>query len=102
MGFLQRRLVKGGLWVVSLPKVTLAICALLLMGAVLYAKMGLTLSTDQDALLTPKLKFFRDYLRFDEKFPENEAFVVIIEPNDFAHPPEARRWIAFADAMAAE
>ncbi|HUO06788.1 MAG TPA: MMPL family transporter [Phycisphaerae bacterium] len=100
MGFLQRRMVKGVMTVVTYPKVTLGICAVLLVASVVYAQLGLSLSTDENALLTQKLQFFKDYLRFDAKFPENEAFVVIVQPRDYAHPPLAKRWIALADEIA--
>ena len=99
MGFIQRRLVKGVMTVVTYPKVTLAICAVLLVASVIYAWFGLSLSTDENALLAPKLQFFQDYLRFDAKFPENEAFFVVVEPLDYAHPPLAKRWIELADAI---
>ncbi|MGN6367877.1 MAG: MMPL family transporter [Phycisphaerae bacterium] len=85
--------------VVAYPKVTLAVCAALLVASVVFAWTNLSLSTDENALLAPKLKFFQDYLKFDAKFPENEAFVVVVEPVDQAHPPLAKRWIALADAI---
>ena len=85
--------------VVTYPKVTIAICAIVLVASVLYSRSRLSLSTDENALLTPKLKFFQDYLRFDAKFPENEALVVVVEPLDQAHPPGAKRWIEVADAI---
>jgi predicted RND superfamily exporter protein len=99
MGFIQRRLVKGVMWVVTWPKVTVAVCAVVLVAAGAFAWFHLRLSTDQDELLTPKLKFFRDYKQFTARFPENEAFVVILEPRDYRRPPPARRWIAFADRI---
>ena len=97
MGFVQRRLVKVVMRVVTFPKVTVAVCAILLLAAVAFSWFHLTLSTDQNELLTPKLKFFRDYADFATQFPENESFVLILEPKDFAHPPAAKRWIALAD-----
>ncbi len=99
MGFVQRRLVRGVLWVVSHPKITLAICAVMLVTSVGYAWIGLSLSTDENALLTPDLPFFKDYLHFDAKFPENEAFVVVAWPKDYSHPPLAKRWIGLADGI---
>ena len=51
--------------------------------------------------MTPKLKFFRDYQEFTRRFPESEAFVVILEPKDPAHPAAARRWNDLADRMTA-
>jgi predicted RND superfamily exporter protein len=101
MGFVQRRLVRGVLWVVAWPKVTLGICALVLVASVVGAWCGLSLSTDENALLTPDLPFFKDYLRFDAKFPENEAFVVVVWPKEYAKPPLATRWIGLADDIQA-
>jgi predicted RND superfamily exporter protein len=101
MGFVQRRLVKLVIRVVSYPKLTLGICALILVGAVVLAKTRLRLSTDQDELLTPKLEFFREYKVFTRKFPENDAFVVLVEPRDYRHPPPASRWMDFADRLSA-
>jgi predicted RND superfamily exporter protein len=96
MGFVQRRLVQGVVAVVTWPKVTVAICAILLVTCVVYAKFRLTLSTDQNALLTPTLPFFKEFLQFDSKFPENEAFVVLVEPVDYKKFPPAKRWIELA------
>ncbi|HVS70508.1 MAG TPA: MMPL family transporter [Phycisphaerae bacterium] len=101
MGFVQRRLVKMVMKVVCWPKTTVAVCAVLLVASVLFAKLHLSLSTDQNALLTPNLKFFKDYLRYDSQFPENESFVVIVEPRDYVHPPPAKRWMALADRISA-
>ncbi|HVX85020.1 MAG TPA: MMPL family transporter [Phycisphaerae bacterium] len=101
MGFVQRRLVKMVMKVVCWPKATIAVCAVLLVASVVFAKLHLSLSTDQNALLTPNLKFFKDYLRYDSQFPENESFVVIVEPRDYVHPPPAKRWMALADRISA-
>jgi len=102
MGFVQRRLVKLVVRVVAFPKTTVAICLLLLAASVIYAWTSLSLSTDENALLTPDLPFFKDYLRFDAKFPENESFVVVVEPRDYTHLPLAKRWIGLADAIKAK
>jgi predicted RND superfamily exporter protein len=99
MGFIQRRLVRGVLWVVAWPKVTLGICALVLVASVIGAWWGLSLSTDENALLTPDLPFFKDYLRFDAKFPENEAFVVVVWPKDYSQRPLATRWIGLSEEI---
>ncbi len=99
MGFVQRRLVKMVMRVVSFPKLTLLICAVVLAAGVILAWGKLGLSTSQDELLTPKLKFFRDYQEFANYFPENDSFVVIVEPVDYAHPPAGKRWMEFADAL---
>lgn len=101
MGFVQRLLVKAVMRVVCHPKITIAACAVLLVAAVVFAKIHLSLSTDQNALLTPELPFFKAYLRYDSQFPENESFVVIVEPRDYSHPPPASRWIALADKITA-
>src|SRR4051794_1024984 len=73
MGFVQRRLVKCVLWVVAYPKLTLAGAAVLLVVAGVGAWFGLSVSTDQNDLFSPNVKFFADYLRFDRLFPENQA-----------------------------
>ena len=85
--------------VVTWPKVTVGVCALVLVGAVVGAWFGLSVSTDHDALLTPDLPFFKDYLRFDRMFPENEAFVVVVWPKDYGHAPLAARWTGLADEI---
>jgi|GEM_PF-702462 len=115
MGFVQRQLVKMVMRVVSYPRVTVAICAVLLVVSIVFARVFLTLSTDQNALLTPNLPFFKDYLTFDAKFPENEAFVVLVQAKDDAHSsapgsaggsightPTAKRWMALADQISSE
>lgn len=99
MGFVQRHLVKLIIRMVSFPKLTLAICALALLGAVALSWTRLGLSTSQDELMTPKLKFFRDYQEFTRQFPENEAFYVILQPRDYAHPPAGKRWMELADRV---
>ena len=101
MGFVQRQIIKLVLRVVSYPRVTLLICGVLLVAAVGMALTSLSLSTDHDALMTPKLKFFKDYLSFTHKFPENECFLVVIEPLDQQRPPKAARWIALAEDLSA-
>jgi predicted RND superfamily exporter protein len=96
MGFVQRRLVQGVVAVVTWPKLTIAVCAIVLVASVLFARFRLTLSTDQDELLTPTLPFFREYKQFDRAFPENEAFVVLVEPKDYKNLLPAKRWIELA------
>jgi predicted RND superfamily exporter protein len=96
MGFLQRQLVKVVMGVVTWPKVTVAVCAVLLVACVFYARTRLSLSTDQNAMLPKTLPFFQEFLRFDSKFPENEAFVVLVEPKNYGKPPPAKRWIELA------
>ena len=68
-GFDQPRKVKVVIREVTFPKVTIAVCAILLLAAVTFSWFHLTLSTDQNELLTPKLKFFRDYADFATLFP---------------------------------
>jgi predicted RND superfamily exporter protein len=101
MGFVQRKLVKLVIRVVTFPKLTLGICAGVLAVSVVYAFFGLHLSTDEDQLLTPKLRFFREYKDFSREFPENDAFVVILEPLNYAKPPLAQRWMDYADRISA-
>ena len=101
MGSVQRQVVKWVIRVVSYPKLSLALCAVALVLAVGLAATRLRLSTDQEELMTPKLKFFRDYKEFTRRFPENESYVVILEPEHPALRPPARRWIELADRMTA-
>ena len=99
MGPFQRRLVKGVLWVVTHPKLTLGLAAGLLCVCVGSAYRSLKVSSDQNELFSPKVKFFADWLEFDRKFPENEAIYVVIEPiTPAAHPP-VRQWVEIADRI---
>src|SRR5436190_22864428 len=74
--------------------VTVALCALL-------AAWKLNISSDQNKLFDPNVQFFRDFLSFTQKFPENEATYIIIEPVDRSKTPPVPRWTALADAIAA-
>lgn len=99
MGPFQRRLIKGVLWVVAYPKLTLGLAAVLLLVCAGWAYKSLTISSDQNELFSPKVKFFADWLDFDRKFPENQAIYVIIEPiTPEMHPP-VQHWVEVADAI---
>jgi len=99
MGPVQRRLVKSVLWVVAHPKLTLGLAALLLLVCVGSAYRRLKISSDQNELFSPQVKFFADWLDFDRKFPENQAIYVVIEPiTPAAHPPVAQ-WVEIADRI---
>jgi len=93
MGFVQRRLLKHILLVVARPKLTLGLAALLLAVCVAYAAHRLTVSSDQNKLFSPKVKFFHDWLEFDRKFPENQAIYVVIEPLDWKSKPSLDQWV---------
>src|SRR5439155_2512752 len=71
----------------------------LLQGSAL-AMTRLAISSDQNKQFDPNVKFFRDFLHFNELFPENEAIYVVVEPKDATHPPPVARWTAVADAIA--
>src|SRR6185312_7142437 len=101
MGFVQRRLVKSVLWVVSHPKSTLAVGLLVVALSAGLAWRGLDVSTDQNDLFSPKVKFFADYLRFDRLFPENQATYVVMEPVDPGRPPAVGEWVEAADRITA-
>ncbi len=58
-----------------------------LITCVVYAKSRLDISTDQNDLFSHKVGFFRNYLDFIDKFPENEAIYVIVRPVN--HPDES-------------
>jgi len=85
---------------VSRPWLTLTVAAFFLLGGVLLGVFRLPLSSDQNKLFSRDVPFFRSYLQFVEKFPENEAVYVIVEPADPAAVPPTARWTAAADAIA--
>src|SRR3954464_7890172 len=97
----QRLILKGVLTVVARPRLTLAVAGLLVAASTAWASFRLPISTDQNKLFSEDVPFFRDYLAFVEKFPENEAAYVVIEPRDPANPPPNDRWTAAADAVVA-
>ena len=101
MGRVQRRIVRAVLWVVAHPRATLGIAAALLAVSVLAAWSKLTVSSDQNKLFSPKVKFFADWLNFDRKFPENQAIYVVVEPKDWSAHPAVERWVGLADRIAA-
>ncbi len=100
MGILQRRIVRAVLGVVAHPKLTLTIAGAVLVACTTWAYLRLDISTDQNKLFSPKVKFFANYLAYIEKFPENEAIYVVIERADRGITPSVQRWIAAADAVA--
>src|SRR5437868_6436085 len=101
MGFIHRRVMTAVLGVVSHPKTTLVVSGVVLAVSVALALTRLHVSTDQDKLFSADVKFFRDYLEFDRKFPENSAVYVVIEAAPGKPQPPAERWTALADAITA-
>src|SRR5881275_363426 len=101
MRFTHRLLLIGVLHVVLHPWRVLIIAALAAIACAGWAAVRLNISTDQNKLFDPKVPFFRDYLNFNQKFPENEAIYVLIEPAKVGAQPPVRRWTALADAIAA-
>ena len=99
MGSIQRTLNRGVLRVVSHPKLTLIVAAVVLVACVLSARRWLSISTDQNNLFSPRVKFFHDYLEFDRKFPENQAIYVVIEPTNMRTAPPVGQWAALADRI---
>ena len=99
MGFVQRRILKLVLAVVRRPKVTLAVAMLALAGCVSLAVTRLKISTDQNKLFSSNVTFFRNYLDFIQKFPENEAVYVIVESHDAARMPPVNQWAQIADRL---
>src|SRR5262245_46487636 len=88
------------LHVVSRPRRVLLVGCIFLIGCIALAAAKLEISTDQNKLFDPNVPFFRDYLRFIELFPENEAIYVLVEAKDRDHAPPIARWTAAADAIA--
>src|ERR1051325_1130525 len=99
MRFVHRSILIFVLNVVSHPWVSLIISAAVLIACISIALAKLNISTDQNKLFDPNVQFFRDYLEFNRKFPENEAIYVIVEAADRAHPPAVKRWAAVAEAI---
>ncbi len=97
----HRLLLTAVLYMVTCPRRTLAIAALVLLGCGGLAFFRLGISTDQDELFSSKVAFFRDYVNFNKNFPENQANYVLIEARDPKHPPSTARWAEVADAIAA-
>ncbi|MDB5293691.1 MAG: transporter [Phycisphaerales bacterium] len=99
---IERYILLGVLSVVQRPRLTLLIAGLLLAASIGAAMRWLSISSDQDRLFSRNVPFFRDYLEFDRKFPENDALYVVIEPKNPASPPAIGRWTAIADAIASD
>src|SRR3954464_202223 len=101
MRLIHRPLLIFVLHVVKHPRRVLSIAIVIVALCALLAAWKLNISSDQNKLFDPNVKFFRDFLSFTQRFPENEATYIIIEPIDRTHPPPVARWTAIADAIAA-
>ncbi len=99
MGFVHRRILTGVLAVVTHPWITLGTVFITVAACVGATVAWLTISTDQNKLFSPKPWFFHDYLQFIQRFPENEALYVVIEPKNPADHPPVLRWTAAADQI---
>lgn len=95
-----RPILRFVLMVVAHPRLTLGIVLALTTACIALAASRLTISTNQNELFSDKVPFFRDYLDFDRKFPENEAVYILIEPRSPAETPPVERWTGAADAVA--
>jgi predicted RND superfamily exporter protein len=100
MSPVHRGILVAVLGVVARPRLTLALCGVVLALCGALALSRLTISTDQNALFDPDVQFFKDYLRFIELFPENEAVYVVVQSRDRGTVPPVRRWAAIADQVA--
>ncbi|HYE20660.1 MAG TPA: MMPL family transporter [Tepidisphaeraceae bacterium] len=96
-----RPLVRLALLVATWPRITLAVCLTITAVSAIESFRRLGLSADQNKLYSPTVPFFRDFLEYVRKFPENEALYVLIEARPDAPPPTLDRWTAAADAIAA-
>src|SRR5690349_4415679 len=102
MRILHRPLLVAVLHVVTHPKRALSIALIVLAACVGLAYFRLDIATDQNRLFDPTVPFFRDFLRFGELFPENEALYVVVERARPTDPePPVRRWTSIADELAA-
>src|SRR5262245_59714658 len=100
MRFFHRRLLLAVIAVVQRPRLTLAIAGVVLIGSIALAVMRLSISSDQNKLFSTKVQFFRDYLSFIERFPENEAIYILARARDPNSTPPVNRWTGWADATA--
>jgi hopanoid biosynthesis associated RND transporter like protein HpnN len=99
MRLFHRLLLVGVLSVIGRPRLTLIIAGVVLALCAGLAARKLDISTDQNKLFDPNVKFFQDFLRFNQQFPENEAIYVVIEARDPGRQPPVQRWTDFADAL---
>src|SRR5207248_2377953 len=90
----------GVLHVVKFPRRVLLVCGLALAVCIGLAMWKLNIATDQNRLFDPNVQFFRDFLSFSDKFPENEAIYIVIEPAD-SQRIAISRWTDIADQLAA-
>ena len=61
MGVVQRQILRRVLGVVARPRLTLAVCGAALIACLALAYLRLDISTDQNKLFDPDVKFFADY-----------------------------------------
>jgi predicted RND superfamily exporter protein len=101
MGPVHRRILIAVLFVVSHPKVALAIALSTVVVCAVAAITWLSISTDQNKLFSSKPWFFHDYLQFIGRFHENEAVYVVLEPSDPKFQPSVAQWAAAADGVTA-
>jgi predicted RND superfamily exporter protein len=97
----HRGILLGVLGVVSRPRLALAVAGAVVAVCATLAFLRLDISSNTNELFDPDVPFFRDYLRFIELFPENEAVYVVVQTRDPRAAPPVARWTDFADALAA-
>ena len=96
---LQRRIRHSVLHVVAHPRLTLLLAGILLVASIVLARWKLGISSDESRLFSTKVKHYREFIDFEDKFPENDALYVIIEPLSQKKIPPIARWIALADEI---
>jgi predicted RND superfamily exporter protein len=99
MSPVHRRILIAVLFVVSRPRLTLAIVIATVAACALSALTFLSISTDQNKLFSSKPWFFHDYLEFIDRFHENEAVYIVVEPSDPKAHPSVAEWTAAADGV---
>jgi len=68
--------------------------------SIALAVSRLNIDTDQDNLFFIARRILHEYLDYINKFPENEAMYVLIEPADPRKPPSLSRWTELAERVA--
>jgi hypothetical protein len=101
MGLVQRWLLKRVLGIVAHPRLTLGAAAVVVLACGLYASQKLTVSSDQNKLFSPKVRFFHDWLEFNRKFPENQGIYIVIEPRSLDAVPPIEQWVQINGSITA-
>src|SRR3954463_6842964 len=100
MRALHRPLLIFVLHVVKHPRRVLTISLIIVALCAGLAKWKLSIATEQNKLFDQNIPFFKEWISFTNRFPENEATYILIESKDPNQTPPLQRWTSLADAIA--